>query len=63
MEAELVALGIETAHSWPYHPQTCGKVEGVHQTLKKYSDKQEPAAAKKLLERQLDRFVEYHNTA
>ena len=31
MEAELLAYGIETRHSRPYHPQTCGKVERFHQ--------------------------------
>ena len=39
-----------------------GKVERFHQTLKKFVAKQEPAATKKLLQGQLDRFVEYYNT-
>jgi len=34
--AELFALGIEAKHSQPYHPQTCGKVERFHQTMKKF---------------------------
>ena len=34
-ETELLSLGIATKHSRPYHPQTCGKVERFHQTLKK----------------------------
>ena len=29
-------LGIGAGHSRPYHPQTCGKVERFHQTLKRY---------------------------
>jgi len=29
-------LGIASKHSRPYHPQTCGKVERFHQTMKKY---------------------------
>ena len=62
MELELLRLGIETKHSRPYHPQTCGKVERFHQTLKKYLAKQEPATTKKLLQGQLNRFVEYYNT-
>jgi len=62
MEAELFSLGIETRHSRPYHPQTCGKIERFHQTMKKYLDKQEPATTKKLLQGQLDRFAEYYNT-
>lgn len=30
----LAAVGIRQGHSRPYHPQTCGKVERFHQTLK-----------------------------
>ncbi len=48
-------------HSRPYHPQTCGKVERFHQTLKKFLAKQDPAQTKKQLQGQLDRFVEYYN--
>ena len=55
---ELLSLGIATRHSRPYHPQTCGKVERFHQTLKKFLAKQEPATTKKLLQGQLNRFVE-----
>src|SRR5438034_1535488 len=33
LELELERLGIEVKHSTPYHPQTCGKVERLHQTL------------------------------
>src|SRR5277367_68389 len=62
MEAELLSLGIETRHSRPYHPQTCGKVERFHQTLKQFIAKQEPATTKKLLVGQLNHFVEYYNT-
>ena len=62
MEAELFSLGIATKHSRPYHPQTCGKVERFHQTMKKYLAKQDPATTKKLLQGQLNRFVEYYNT-
>lgn len=61
-EAELVSLGIAPKHSRPYHPQTCGKVERFHQTLKKYLAKQDPAQTKKQLQRQLDRFAVYYNT-
>jgi transposase InsO family protein len=61
MEVELLSLGIGTRHGKPYHPQTQGKVERFHQTLKKYLAKQEPATTKKLLQGQLDRFCAYYN--
>ncbi len=43
IELELIRLGIDYKHSRPYHPQTCGKVERFHQTLKRWLAKQ-PAA-------------------
>jgi hypothetical protein len=61
VELELLALGIGAKHSRPYHPQTCGKVEGFHQTLKKFLANQEPAATKKQLQAQLERFAHYYN--
>ena len=44
IELETAALGISLRHSRPYHPQTCGKVERFHQTLKRWLAKQPPAA-------------------
>ncbi len=35
IELECDRLGVRLHHSSPYHPQTCGKVERFHQTLKK----------------------------
>jgi transposase InsO family protein len=61
LELELLSLGIATRHSRPYHPQTCGKVERFHQSLKKFVAKQEPATTKKLLQGQLNPFAEYYN--
>jgi transposase InsO family protein len=60
-QTELESLGIVYKHSRPYHPQTCGKVERFHQTLKKYLAKQRRARTLAGLQAQLDRFVEYYN--
>ena len=40
LEVTLNTRGIRFRHSRPYHPQTCGKVERFHQTLKKWLGKQ-----------------------
>ena len=61
VELELLSLGIRAKHSRPYHPQTCGKVERFHQTMKRHLAKQDPATTKKQLQAQLDRFVAYYN--
>jgi transposase InsO family protein len=61
MESELFHLGIDYKHSRPYHPQTCGKVERFHQTLKKFLRKQPRAATIAELQDQVDRFVAYYN--
>ena len=61
MQTELLALGIDYRHSRPYHPQTCGKVERFHQTLKAYLVKQDPAETIAVLQSQVDRFVTYYN--
>ena len=61
LEICLLSLGISPKHSRPYHPQTCGKVERFHQTLKKHLAKQDPATTKKQLQVQLDAFGRYYN--
>lgn len=61
VESELFHLGIDYKHSSPYHPQTCGKVERFHQTLKKFLRKQPKAATIAELQAQVDRFVAYYN--
>jgi transposase InsO family protein len=60
-EQALFSLGIEAKHARPYHPETCGKVERFHQTLKKFLAAQEGIETKKQLQRQIDRFVAYYN--
>lgn len=54
-------LGIAAGHSRPYHPQTCGKIERFHQTLKRYLTAQDPPETLEDLQAQLDRFVELYN--
>jgi transposase InsO family protein len=61
LESELFALGITPKHARPYHPQTCGKVERFHQTLKRFLSKQPPAATIAELQSQVDVFVAYYN--
>lgn len=61
MESHLLSLGIVFKHSRPYHPQTCGKVERFHQTLKKFLSAQAPARSLRQLQRQLDAFARYYN--
>ena len=62
METLLETLGVTYKHSSPYHPQTCGKVERFHQTLKKFLAKQPAARSLSDLQALLDRFVAYYNT-
>jgi transposase InsO family protein len=57
----LAALGITKANSRPYHPQTCGKLERTHQTLKKWLYKQPLAGSLPELQHQLDTFRAYYN--
>lgn len=61
MQTELLALGIDYRHSRPYHPQTCGKVERFHQTMKAFLAKQDPAATIAALQVQVDQFITYYN--
>ena len=61
LESELERLGIVFKHSTPYHPQTCGKVERFHQTLKRFLAKQPPATSLAELQFQLDAFCDYYN--
>jgi transposase InsO family protein len=61
IQTELLALGIDYRHSRPYHPQTCGKVERFHQTMKSYLAKQPEAGSLAELQAQVDRFVAYYN--
>jgi transposase InsO family protein len=61
LETELERLGIRAAHATPYHPQTCGKVERLHQSEKRYLSRQVPARSLGHLQLQLDHFRAYYN--
>ncbi len=61
LEYELERLGIQFKNSRPYHPQTLGKVERLHQTLKRYLAKQPVAQTLTELQEQLDAFRHYYN--
>lgn len=62
LELELARLGIDFRHSRPYHPQTCGKVERFHQTLKKWLAKRPAPTSIEVLQQDLDRFCDYYNS-
>jgi putative transposase len=55
-------FGTRLIHSTPYHPQTCGKVERHHQTLKKWLATQPTPATLRALQRLLNRYRHYYNT-
>jgi transposase InsO family protein len=61
MQTELLALGIDYRHSRPYHPQTCGKVERFHQTMKAFLARQPRTGSIAELQTQVDRFIAYYN--
>ena len=54
-------LGVAAGHSRPYHPQTCGKVERVHQTLQKWLIAQPPTESINQLQTLLDEFRLIYN--
>src|SRR3954447_20955789 len=58
----LAELGISSRHSRAYHPQTNGKIERFHQTLKRWLAKQAAADTLEELQTQLDvfRFIYNH---
>src|SRR5262249_29115726 len=57
----LANRGIKTVHSRPYHPQTCGKVERIHQTEKNWLATQPKVTSLPALQHQLDRFRRLYN--
>jgi len=61
LELECDRLGIKDVHSRAYHPQTCGKVERFHQTLKRWLGKHDPAGSVQELQSMLEWFRTYYN--
>ena len=62
-ETELRRLGVHQKNSRPSHPQTCGKVERLQQTLKKWlAAKPRQPTSLSTLQRLCDGFVEEYNS-
>jgi transposase InsO family protein len=61
-EYELVKLGIVQKNGSPGHPQTQGKIERFHQTLKRYLVQHPRAHTPEELQQQLDIFRTKYNT-
>lgn len=57
----LLDWGIRPINSSPYHPQTCGKVERHHQSLKKWLHTQPCPATIAGLQQLLDRYRTHYN--
>ncbi|MCQ4628390.1 transposase family protein, partial [Corynebacterium sp. CCUG 65737] len=53
---------IQQKNGRPGHPQTQGKIERFHQTLKRWINAQPPAETIPQLQRQLNEFTAYYNT-
>ena len=57
----LPLLGVHQKNGSPGHPQTQGKIERFHQTLKRWLTAQTPARTPAELQHQLDLFREHYN--
>ncbi len=60
-ERSLAELDVEFIHSRPYHPQTLGKLERFHRTLKEWLADQGPAWDLAHLQELLDGFRFHYN--
>jgi Integrase core domain len=54
-------LGINFKHGKPYHPQTQGKIERYHQTLKKWLSAKDEFDSLEALQRGVEFFANYYN--
>ncbi len=61
LEYVLPLLGVRQKNGKPGHPQTQGKIERFHQTLKRWLRQQPPAHDLTTLQQQLDRFRTSYN--
>ena len=60
-ERKLAEVGVELINAAPAHPQTLGKLERFHRTLKEWLDDEGPAADLEHLQLLLDRFRSPYN--
>ncbi|MFJ6112617.1 IS481 family transposase [Agrococcus sediminis] len=60
-EQLIASLGIQQRNGRPFHPQTQGKIERFHQTLKRWLAAQPAADDLTALQDQLDRFRHHYN--
>jgi transposase InsO family protein len=60
-ERRLGTLGIALIHSRPYHPQTCGKLERFHRTMKEWLAERPRAKSPAELQELLDVFRSHYN--
>lgn len=61
-ERQVHAAGTSTAHSRPYNPQCCGKIERLHRTAREWLDRTQPVPRSlEQAQRQHDAFVEHYN--
>lgn len=60
-ERSLAELGVELINAGPYHPQTLGKLERFHKTLKEWLTDEGPAEDLSHLQELLDGFRHHYN--
>jgi transposase InsO family protein len=61
LASALRPLGVDSSHSRPFHPQTCGKVERFHHTLHKWLWARPRVGTLDELQIQLDQFRTIYN--